>query len=137
MAVDHMAPDEFLALGLDIARVTGWRNHNAARNLDDFRSKYGCSPLTCSEIWVDLQELDDEECPINIKSKPKYLLLGLRWLRKYEIEKDLRDFFGISDIKTVRKWSQNYGRYLSKLLKVSVLLVLRSASMLLANLPLA
>ena len=55
----------------------------------DFRSFFGCSPVTCGTIWV--------KCDGFSKStKPKHLLWALLFLKSYETEKKLCVLVGIS-----------------------------------------
>lgn len=116
MTTVDFSAEKFLALGLSAANVD-FGNHNHRRNRNDFRSFFGCSAEACQKIWLELQLSTIPECYIDGRtSNPLHLLLGLRFLWKYDNERDLGSFFRIKDPKTIGKWAHAYARKLSLLL---------------------
>ena len=67
-----------------------------SRNLErDFRTLFGCSPVTCSVIWV--------KCDFSHQVKRKHLLWALMFLKTYGTEATLTVKAGISDRKCFRE----------------------------------
>ena len=98
-----MEENQFMILGL---RVAGYNFPNRCKietNIKRFHSHFGLHPLTCEKIWADLKETPNANGCINANTKPVFLLIGLRFLWKYESEEILATFFSMS-AKTVRKY---------------------------------
>jgi hypothetical protein len=97
---------KFMAIGLDLAGFKNWRGSNERTNLRRFTGRYGPTPLTCQNIWDDLQTSTNEACRINnsIVKHPHLLFLALRFLWAYPTEENLAAEFQMSP-KTVRKWA--------------------------------
>ena len=76
---DVTSAAKFMAIGLDLAGFKNWRDCNENTNLGRFRGRYGPSPMTCENIWDDLQTSTNEACCINnsIVKHPHLLLLAL------------------------------------------------------------
>jgi hypothetical protein len=103
---DHVSAAKFMAIGLDLAGFKNWRGSNERTNIRRFTGRYGPTPLTCENIWDDLQTSPNEACRINnsIVQRPPLLLLALRFLWAYPTEENLAAEFQMSP-KTVRKWA--------------------------------
>jgi hypothetical protein len=45
-----------MRLGLETAGFSKWETYLEQRNIDRFRSWYGCRPAVCEAVWIKLQE---------------------------------------------------------------------------------
>ncbi len=115
MAV-RITDEEFMAIGLEAAGYKRWGRCKPKTNLRNFRAHYGCCPKSCENMWMDLQLSPNQECRIEPNANPKLLLLGIRFLWRYETEKELCSRFDMSE-PTVRKWKSLYARKIQLLLK--------------------
>lgn len=106
--MSSFAAKEFLALGLETVGYDRWESYKEDANIKRFRQHFGVDPQTCEEVWSDVKR----SMP---GAKPKHLLLGLRWLWKYDTEADLSPMFDMSE-KTVRKWTKQLVSEIMKLL---------------------
>ena len=94
---------QFLTLGL---RLAGYNIPNRCKdetNIKRFRTNFGCHPATCEKLWLHMQKTPNEKARITSHTKPTFLLIGLRFLWRYQTEEELAVFFGMS-AKTVRKY---------------------------------
>lgn len=98
----------FMRLGLELAGEYKWMTYKHHCNIQRFRTYYGVTPRTCGRVWNDLRTSNDPTIRIDGNSDPMHFLLAVRFLWRYEVEKDLGKFFGIKDPKTVRKWVHYY-----------------------------
>jgi hypothetical protein len=100
MVENHVSAAKFMAIGLDLARS------NESTNLCRFTGRYGQTPLTCENIWDDLQTFTNKVCRNNnsIVKRPPLLLLALQFLWAYPTEENLAAKFQMST-KTVWKWA--------------------------------
>jgi hypothetical protein len=111
----------FMRLGLETAGFSKWETYLEQRNIDRFRSWYGCRPAVCEAVWIKLQEqnVDDEEeeCGGNREhsANPMHLLLGLRFLWAYSTEVELAGLFKMNE-KAVRKYCGVYAHRIQLLL---------------------
>lgn len=113
--VVRVTAHEFMELGLELAGYKRWKRYKEKANIQRFKSHFGPLPKSCENIWIDLQTTTDAACRIESDADPKHLLLGLRFLWKYQTEDDLGAFFQMTS-KTVRKWSHVYARKIQLLL---------------------
>lgn len=115
-AAPALSEDDFLEIGLQTAKVFGWRKCKRETNIDRFKRFYLLTPRSCSDVWNELRL----ENLITKKDKPTKFLLVLRFLFLYDSEKNLGHFFGIRDKKTVGKYSRIWIGKLNKLFKKKV-----------------
>ena len=107
---------EFMRLGLEIAGEYKWMTYKHHCNIERFKTCYGVSPRTCGRVWHGLRSSNDPDIKLESSADPKHLLLAIRFLWRYEVEKDLGRFFGIKSPKTVRKWVHHYLLRVARLL---------------------
>ena len=103
-----------MKLGLQCA---GYKYPNRCKietNINRFKAHFGLNPSTCEKLWVDLQATANEEGRIDAGTEPVFLLIGLRFLYKYETEEVLGRFFDMCD-KTVRKYYRESAKKISLL----------------------
>jgi hypothetical protein len=108
MAIISLSPAEFMMLGLEETR----RKLCHKTKVTHFRSQYGASPESCSDIFVDIQRADMGEYII-LKPNAIYFLMTLYWLHKYPTEIDLARKFNICE-KTARRWIWTYAESIQK-----------------------
>jgi len=127
--VAAFSTEEFMALGLETGGHPKWRDYKHERNIDRFKEDYGVTPQTCHDIWEDLRNFDAEiECldehksPVRLEkgAKPLHLLLGIRFLFKYQEQRDLCRFFGMRSPKTMSKWATLYVFKIERLLDMKM-----------------
>ena len=76
-----------------------------ATNLSRFKDYYYATPETCSKVYEDIQSI---ECKAKVsKPDPKYLLLGLFYLKKYPTKHDMAGFLDGCE-KTALTQSKKY-----------------------------
>lgn len=111
-----------MALGLNYFKYYRWETYSLEANIDRFKSQYGVTPATCVEIWNDMIDSDDDDVKIQKgrETKPKFLLLALRWLFAYETEKQIGPHFDIHSTTTTSKYLKIWVRKLQLLLKPMV-----------------
>ena len=96
-----MSESKFMELGLTAA---GYKFPNRClekTNIKRFKKHFGVHPSTCAKLWHDLLSTDNAEARMAPNTKPIVLLIGLRFLWRYETEEILATFFGMSD-NTIR-----------------------------------
>ena len=91
--------------------------------------------MSAAAIWNALRTTTDDVIRLNPTDTPKYLLVGLRFLWRYEREPDLAKYFGWTDAVTVRYWSKLFTRRIHRLLpdKVCTAVGLAALILLLAS----
>jgi hypothetical protein len=111
MVVYHISEADFLFLGLDFAGYKGQRKNRSAKTTSQrFRSNFGIDPISCSEIFVDMQKEDDGlERP-----SVKYFFMTLAWLNCYETEAKMTGPWAFDDT-TIRKVVFEYAKKISAL----------------------
>ena len=107
----------FLKLGLEIAGYKRWETYQHGSNIDRFVSCYDATPKTCFEMWKDLKFMDK----LDKYSKPKYLLIALRYLYTNDTENDLARFFGYIDRTRIRTHAKEYANKIQWLLQLKML----------------
>jgi hypothetical protein len=112
-----LSEKEFMALGLELAGYDRWQTYKEHCNIQRFVECYGATPLTCSEMWDDLEMLGE----IDNKSKPKYFLMALFYLFKYLNKTDIGRFFKIGCRNTVRKHVDHWVEKIQTLLQLKML----------------
>jgi hypothetical protein len=116
MVVYRISEADFLFLGLDLAGYKGERKNRCARTTSErFRSNYGIDPISCSEIFVDIQKEDDGLKRPNVK----YFLMTLSWLNCYDTEAKMTGPWAF-DEKTIRDVVFEYAKKISELAKEKV-----------------
>ena len=95
--------NQFLTLGLHLAGYTFPNRCKEETNIKRFQKNFGCHPATCEKLWFEMQNTTKDEGRITPGTKPTFLLIGLRFLWRYQTEEELAVFFGMS-AKTVRKY---------------------------------
>ena len=88
-----MNENSFLALGLKVAGYKVPNRCQEATNIHRFQSHFGAAPATCVKIWNDLKTTSNVQGQISPSRKPIFLLIGLRFLWRYETEEVLAKFF--------------------------------------------
>ena len=99
---------QFMVLGLKIAKILNWQRRKEKTNIDAFRRKYSGTPQTVEDIYNKMRLSADLRIRLRANAKPMHLLLALRFIRKYEAEEDLGNFFGILSRTTVEKYLNEY-----------------------------
>lgn len=117
MAATTHSEQDFLQLGMEIAGINRWQQYRPNTNVKRFKKRYGATPLTCHQMWVDLIAIGE----VKNRSKPAHLLMALRYLFKYESCTDLGDFFGFATDAAVAKWCKLYVTKIQKLLDLKML----------------
>ena len=102
---------DFIEIGLETAKVVGWRLCKPATAIERFKQFYLATPATCVAIWDDLKKAG----AISKKDKPVHLLVGLRFLLKYENESNLAHFFGFRSRTTAAKYARLWVGHISTL----------------------
>ena len=92
MALVHFASEEFMVVGLQLCgfsqQTIGRNCYNT--NLERFKDSYYVTPTVCSLVFQDIQR---DDIPNKIyKPNPKYLLLALRYLKKYPTKHEMAGF---------------------------------------------
>ena len=98
-----MEENQFLKLGLRYANYNYPNKCSDKTNIKRFQTNFGCHPTTCQKLWEDLQTTPNLDGRINANTKPTFLLIGLRFLWRYQTEEELGRFFKMS-AKTVRNY---------------------------------
>jgi hypothetical protein len=112
MLAPELTENDFLEIGLEQAKVAGWKRCLRETNIERFRKFYLVTPATCAATWKDLNEAGD----ICKKDNPAMFLLGVRFLFVYENETNLGNFFGIKARNTVGKYCKIWVEKIRKLL---------------------
>ena len=99
---------QFMVLGLKNAKILNWQCRKENTNIDAFRRKYSGTPQTVEDIYNKMRLSADVRIRLRANAKPMHLLLALRFIRKYEAEEDLGNFFGILSRTTVEKYLNEY-----------------------------
>jgi hypothetical protein len=107
---------EFLELGLEIGGHSRWRTFNLDANIKRFKEAFGVIPATCVLLWDALRNSLDPTVRLVRRSKPKHLLVGIRFLWTYHEEYEIARFFSFGSHKTSRKWWKIYVTKIEKLL---------------------
>lgn len=107
-----MTPDDFLALGLEIAGFDRHRYTPRKTNQNNFKSQYGITEVTCYEIWSDLRTKQQ----LKKTAKPMHLLLAFRFCFKNSTRDDLAQFFKIRSKTTITSRVHEYVGLISSLL---------------------
>jgi hypothetical protein len=105
----HLSADDFLQLGLQLARFDQRRQQRtcAATNLRRFKSNYEASPKTCADIFMDLQTTHIDAARVN-KPNPEYLMMAIHWLEAtYKTKEQIAGTFKVVE-QTGRKWIRFY-----------------------------
>ena len=103
MVLLHFSKEEFLLLGLQLC---GFSDRTINRNSDTtngdrFRDSYYVTPSVCEILFGDIQREDN---PSRItKPNPKYLLLALRYLKKYPTKHEMAGFIDASPNTVMEK----------------------------------
>jgi len=112
-----LATNDFLEIGLKIGGHTKWKTHKESANVQRFKELFGVTPATCSSIWNDMIGANaEDDCHIDNDANPVHFLLAVRFLFRYEREKDLARMFGTAP-KTMRPWQRLYVWKLQALLQ--------------------
>jgi hypothetical protein len=115
--------NEIMKLGLHYAGFNNQRQQRVdmSTNLQHFWASYGALPISCAQIFEDVQA-DDIGVSKIVKPNAIYLLMTLCWLNTYVTENHLAGQFNISK-NTVRKWCWAYSKSIQaqKQKKVSTL----------------
>jgi hypothetical protein len=111
-----LTEDDFIEIGLDTAKIFGWRRCCKATSIDRFTKHYCVLPATCVLVWQDLK--NDEK--IDKRDKPISLLIALRFLFTYDTEPNLGSFFGILHNDTVNARVKKWVRKIQSLLQKKV-----------------
>ena len=120
MEAPVVTENQLMVLGLTIANYHRWDKCHLAANIDRFKSQYGITPATAAALWRDLRVSENVDCRLIKRSKPKHLLLALRFLFTYQTEPQLGSFFGMHSNKTVANHCKVWVRELQLLLKPKV-----------------
>lgn len=117
--------EQFLALGMRIARVFRWERCKRETNVDRFRNFYGIHPAACEHAYNLLrnsEDPNDDEIKLDIMTdKPWQLLMACRFLWLYPSERNLGQFFGIQSKVTVYKYTKLWVKRLEWLLENKLL----------------
>ena len=87
-----MDENQFLTLGLCFAGYNFPNKYKEETNICRFQLNFGCHPTTCRKLWFDLQNTPKMEGRIDPNTKPIFLLIGLRFLWRYQTEEELGIF---------------------------------------------
>jgi hypothetical protein len=109
---------EMMGIGLTYFKYYKWEKYNLATNIDRFKSQFGVIPETANAIWNALIDTDNVEAKLlrGPESKPKYLLMTLRWLFTYETERQLGPHFDIHSTNTTGRYLKVWARKIQMLL---------------------
>ena len=96
---------EFLAMGLTYFKFYRWERYKEAANIDRFKHQFGVTPDTAALAWSMMIDSDDPRIKIEkgYGTKPKFLLLALRWLSVYETDRQVGPHFDIHSTTTTEK----------------------------------
>lgn len=97
--------NELMAIGLTIFNYHRWEKYKLEANIDRFMSQFGVTPNAAALVWDTLVDSTDPAIQIQRGrcTKPKFLLLALRWLFVYETERQIGPIFAIHSRNTVEK----------------------------------
>jgi hypothetical protein len=94
MAVCRISEADFLFLGLEFAGFHGAQKNRCERTISErFRTNYGIDPISCSQIYVDMQREDDGLKRPSVKC----FLMALNWLNCYETEGKMTGPWALDD----------------------------------------
>ena len=109
---------EFMAMGLTYFKFHRWEKYKLEASIDRFKHQFGVTPATAALAWETMIDSDDPRIKIEKGrcTKPKYLLLALRWLFVYETERQLGPHFDIHSTTTTEKHLKIWVRKIQLLL---------------------
>ena len=87
-----MDANDFMQLGLKFAGYSLPSKCKIETNITRFKKHFGVHPLTCANLWVDMKTTPNKRACISNDAKPVSLLIGLRFMWKYESETLLGSF---------------------------------------------
>ncbi|CAB9521297.1 hypothetical protein SEMRO_1182_G249960.1 [Seminavis robusta] len=99
-----MGADAFLEMGMLIVGVERYQWYSAEKNIAIFKEEFGATPSSVNDLWSDLREME----LLTKKSRPKHLLMTIRFLWMYPTLGPLGRFFKIDSKNTVRKWIHHF-----------------------------
>ena len=113
---------ELMGIGLTYFKYYRWEKYKLEANIDRFKSQYGVTPATAALTWSTMMDIDDPAIKIEkgVATKPKYLLLALRWLFVYETERQVGPHFDIHSTNTTEKYLKIWVKKLQLLLPILV-----------------
>lgn len=115
---NRITAKEIMGIGLNYFKYFKWEKYSHEANVDRFKSQYGVIPETAAAIWNAMIDSENEVVKLvkGRETKPKYLLLSLRWLFAYETERQIGPHFDIHSTTTTSKYLKRWVRKIQLLL---------------------